>query len=167
MSRIKELLLLVACLFCIVFSSCNYFKIIASFNNGYDIEEVLRRNKTLIVHTGNEDWQLSYPSINREKEELVARYSSVGLNHQFYRFVKGQNSNRYPQKMGDPSNDVNLYISEYYIDSLNQIIIPISSIKRMDLYKKESLKSSLTYLGGIVGGYYGLMLMIALISGGF
>lgn len=160
----KTLRVLAICLVVFGFSGCNYFKIASSFENGYEIEGALSRNKTIIVHTGNESWQLIFPSISRDQEHITARYSSVSYNHQFYRIAKKRTANRYSRKMGDPSNDVNIYISEYYLDSLNQINIPISAIKRIDVYQKENGRTVFSYVGVILGSYYGLLLMILLLS---
>ncbi len=164
MSWIKPLLIVLALFFAFTFSSCHYFKVSASLENGYEIEGALYRGKTIIVHTGNESWQLVYPTYQKDKDQIIAKYVNVGINHQFYRFARKRVANRYPKKMGDPSNDVNVYISEYSLDSLNQINIPISAIKRIDIYQKEGGRSALTYVGGILGGYYGFLLIIALLS---
>lgn len=148
----------------ITFSGCHYFKISASASNGYEMEGAFARGKTIIVHTGNEDWQLIYPILNKEKEQIESRYVEAGPNHQFFRFAKKIKANKYPNRMGDPSNDVNIYISDFALDSLNQIIIPITSIKRMDVYQKESGRTAFSYVGFILGGYYALMIFIALFS---
>jgi hypothetical protein len=66
--------------------------------------------------------------------------------------------------MGEPGNDVNIYVSEFALDSLNQLIIPLSAIKRMDVYQKETGRTVFSYIGCILGGYYGLMIFIALLS---
>lgn len=160
----KRLGLALALLFAFTFSGCHYFKVAASLENGYEIEGALYKGKTIIVHTGNESWQLIYPTLQKDRDQLVAKYVGVGINHQFYRFARKRVANRYPKKMGDPANDVNVYISEYSLDSLNQINIPISAIKRIDVYQKESGRSALTYVGGILGGYYGFLIIISLLT---
>ncbi len=146
-------------------TSCYYFKVAESVPGGYEVEGALIRGKTLIVHTGAESFQMVYPSISNDKTTLIGKMAPVAYNHQFYKLVKGRVSNRYKKNMGDPSRDVNIYISEYTIDSFNQIQIPLTAVKRMDIYAKENTKSALSLAGGIVGGYYGLMLIILLLSG--
>ncbi len=155
---------LIAIIALTIFSGCHYFKISASVTNGYEMEGAFARGKSIIVHTGNEDWQLIYPILNKEKEQIEARFMEAGPNHQFYRFAKKMSANRYPNRMGEPGNDVNIYVSEFALDSLNQLIIPLSAIKRMDVYQKETGRTVFSYIGCILGGYYGLMIFIALLS---
>lgn len=150
---------------CLSLSSCHYFKVADSVPGGYEVEGALIRGKTLIVHSGAESFQLNYPRLSKDNTILMGDLSPVPSYNQFYKLVKRRTSNRYKKNMGDPSRIVNIYISEYTIDSLEQIQIPLSAVKRMDIYAKQNTKTAFSYVGGIIGGYYGLMFLIFLLAG--
>jgi hypothetical protein len=53
--------------------------------------------------------------------------------------------------MGNPGEEVHLYVSEYAIDSINQVLIPVNAIVRMDVYANEKGKSILAQTGKYIG----------------
>lgn len=152
-------------LICLNLSSCYYFKVAKSVPGGHEIDGAISRGKNLIIHSGSESFQLFYPSISIDKTTLSGQMAPVTYNHQFYKLVKRRGSNRYKKDMGDPSKDVNIYITEYTLDSLEEVKIPLSAVIRMDIYAKQNTKSSLTFVGSIIGGYYATLFLIFALAG--
>jgi len=163
--RIRSgLFLFIMPLMVVFFEGCYYFKIAATTNDGRQVDGAINRDKYIIVHNQDgEVWHLTYPEFNRQKAQLTGRFAYVGDKHQFYKLAQKMRSNRYTKEMGDPSNEVHLYIGEYAIDSLNQVIIPFDAIERMDVYDTEKGKIFVLKVLKFTGIFIGTYILIGLL----
>jgi hypothetical protein len=160
-------LLLALSLLLLLFEGCqgktfNHFKIAATTSDGQQIEGAINREKYIIVHNNNDVWHLKNPELNKLTSELIGVKTELPNNHLFYRKVEFARNLNYNRSEGNPENEVHIYITEYSIDDLNQVIIPINSINRLDVYDKRVGKNVLSYVGAFIGGYFALIFIGAL-----
>jgi hypothetical protein len=150
-------------------SGCNYFKI-ASSPAPVNIESMAGLDdagKTIIVHFGNDKWILN---------ELVIQNDSVsGLLQEYVmsptlKPLKYGKPNRFLARPSENQryllNEVHLYLTEYFNPLPNHIKFPVGSIRKMDVYDRDTAATVGTWflaVAGSLGVSFAALILIVLI----
>jgi hypothetical protein len=165
----KALALVLAVAMLNLSSGCNYFKIASSPAplNTDKITMVDDAGKTIIVHFGNNKWIL---------EDLVIQNDSISGRLVEYKFTPTLN----PLKYGKPNrflirakdnqryllNEVHLYLTEYSNPGTNQIKFPVSSVRKIDIYDRDTAATAGTWFlaaaGAVAVSFLSLLILVAI-----
>lgn len=161
--RIHKTLLAFTC--AMVLGSCHFYKVDRSINHGHDVGGAVYKGKSIIVHTPEQVFLLSYPKLVEGNTLLAGVPRELGPYHQFYKNTKRQSANKFNPNDGDPENEVHVYTTEMAMsDSSDLIFVPIESIKRMDVFKEQKGLNTVVTTGVVIGSIYGFLIFIALIG---
>jgi hypothetical protein len=151
-------------LFCFLFQliACNYYRTRtenpASINNVYS----LSKGKIFILHQGPKTWLFTNPVLNGE--ELEGTLSEVPASQTNYVYADPGKSHRYRSTdQYNALNRVHLYINEYRQEEGNQIAIPVSSIKRIDIVERDTGRTLASHVLTTIGVTFGVLVLISVI----
>jgi hypothetical protein len=142
---------------------CSYYKVTKVSPKGTTVEGLAKSRKYIIVHQGENTWHLKNIVVDENKMEIRADSEPVGHGHDYYYTTKPKGPNRYYPKQGNPTYEVHLYIAEYAEGGSNQLIIPLSSLKKIEVYDKEMGATILTHVLGVVGVLLAAYVVIGII----
>jgi len=131
----------------ILINGCSYYKVTTSQTNASVIEQMQMNKKYIIVHLGTNAWHLKDISLNDEMKEMSGFIEALPENHQNYLTTNPHSPNRYKTwegnptqgykvREGNPTQEVHVYISKYAEGQDSQITVPLSAIKKIEIYDK-------------------------------
>jgi hypothetical protein len=150
-------------------SGCNYFKIASSPApvSAETITWLDDAGKTIIIHFGNSKWILQ--NIVIQNDSLSGRLQQYNMPPTLNPLKYGK-PNRYLARPSDNQryllNEVHLYLTEYFNPGTNQIKFPVSSIRKIDIYDKDTAATVGTWFLAAVGAFavsYATLALIVLI----
>jgi hypothetical protein len=122
--------------------------------------KVSSNEKYLILHSGAQAWHLKYAVLSDDKTNLSGKVEEVSSNHKYY--LKAKGNRRYKSKEGDPTQEIHLYAPVIVPASDSSVVVPLSMINRVELYKTDTGAEIGTFVLGIVGVTAVVTVVIAL-----
>ena len=116
---------------------CYYYKVKPLAVKTTEISKLKEKGKMLIVHQGSKSWYLNNLIINENTQELSGNFKEITDMNEVYMPKNPIGANIYKPENGDPSIEVHLYITEYVEKADSLITIPISSVKKIELYDRD------------------------------
>ncbi|HMG15431.1 MAG TPA: hypothetical protein VK590_08300 [Saprospiraceae bacterium] len=133
----SSLSLIMLFIFLNIFSSCKYYIVKTNYTSEAEITKLKTNLKYIIVHQNSNTWHLIDLDINVEKKEIIANTEEVSDNHKFYLKTRKIGNNFYKLTNGDPTTEVHIYILEYIEGLDGTMIIPMSSINKIEFYNRD------------------------------
>lgn len=160
--------LFVLVLFLNSFSSCQFYKVTNSITNYAEIDKLKNNLKYVIVHQGTNTWHLKNIEINEDIKEISGKTEAVSPKHLHYLKARSGSTNIYKNRNGDPTNEIHFYISEYIEAPDSLMIIPMTSLKKVEIYEKDrGTTMGIIFVSSVILVlfifYLGLYLLISLI----
>ncbi|MBJ6108105.1 hypothetical protein JAO73_03715 [Hymenobacter sp. BT523] len=147
-------------------TGCNYYR---TKTQPADKETVnlLAQSKTFVVHQGSTEWVLRQPHFNGEALEGT-RESATGTLAKYSELPTGRKTPRYLSKDKKVAlNIVHVYVNDAQPGTGDQVSIPFSAIKQIDLVEKDSGRTTASYVLGTLGvtaGVFALLLVIVALT---
>lgn len=151
----------------ITMNSCMYYKVTA-YNTPVvrqtDIVNMQKDLRYFIIHLGNKVWHLKNIRITSDRTGITGLLDSLPLSHARYLNSPNYGPTHFRAIKGDPTKDIQFYISGYLQGDSNQIIIPFNSIKRVDISSHAVGAEIAASVGLSVGIAAGTILAIGIIA---
>lgn len=148
-------------------AGCHYYRI--KEEKTVDTEKVagLPNYKRFILHQGDNTWELS--GITIQDQALTGKLQDVTGYLLPYVDDKAGSPIRYkPADRGTALNMVHLYVYEFSRDQNNQVFIPISAIKRLDITEKDTGATVASYvftsIGSLAAAFGIVAVLVALLK---
>jgi hypothetical protein len=151
-------------LFCFLFQliACNYYRTRSETPAALNTVYSLSKGKIFILHQGPKTWALTNVVLNGE--ELEGTLNEVPASQTNYANADPNKSHRYRSTdKYNALNRVHLHINEYRQEDGNQIAIPVSSIKRIDIIEKDTGRTLASHVLTAVGVTIGVLVLISII----
>jgi hypothetical protein len=117
--------------------ACNYYRTRTETPSEIKNLYSLAKGKIFILHQGSKTWVLTNPVLNGE--EMEGTLSEVPASQTNYAYADPEKSHRYRSRdKYNALNRVHLYINEYRQEEGRQVVIPMSSIKRIDIVEQDT-----------------------------
>lgn len=129
----------------------NYFKVTQPTKPvTQSIPELQIQNKIFVLHLENEAWVITAPSII--DNEIIC-YSSKVYEPVLKKPVKVDKPNRYKKKSYEAIvlNEVHIYVSEMARTNNVRLTIPVSAVRRIEIYEKDKGATTGSYILGGLG----------------
>ncbi len=157
----KVLISFILCIAILNLTSCFYYKVRTLKNNRLVNENLA--GKYVIVHVGGEVWHLSKISMNADKMEISGFKNELSEDHNYYKKTNSDEVNRYKKKEGNPTYEVHFYLSSYLEGSDDFLVIPLSSVTKVEMYDKDvgaTVMSHVVIITGISAAIFALFIII-------
>ena len=120
---------------------CGYYKVITETDIPSEKYSEMEQNKKyMILHYQNKVWHLTDIKIE-DSVMLVGKILTLPPEHSKYKETNPEKNNLYKKtRKNDESgviNEVHIYVSEINIDNNSNISVPIKSIEKIEIYKKN------------------------------
>jgi sporulation protein YlmC with PRC-barrel domain len=147
--------------------SCSYYTVkpipTKPDNFASQYNSIKKKERYVILHSGNEIWHISDIELNEDKKELTATLGEVDYSHTLYPIGKNETSRRYYSEKSRKTFEIHLYKNE----AINQkadskIIIPFESITTLEVYEADTGKLVLSIIGFTVATVAVIAIIIAL-----
>jgi hypothetical protein len=164
---IPEISVFVLLAFLNMLIGCSYYhaKVIPPDQQDGGFIKLMKDRKYMILHMGKKAWLLNDIIVSEDNEEMRATTEPLQANHLYYLHTKIPGANRYKPKQGNPTYEVHIYISEYAEGLNSQIIIPISAIKKIEVYDPAVGATVASYVFTTVGIIAGAcVVLVALVA---
>jgi hypothetical protein len=149
---------------------CTYYraKVFQPSQQDAGMIKEMKDRKYMILHLGEKVWLLKDIVISEDNKEMKATTEPLPADHLFYLHTKIPGANRYKPKQGSPTYEVHIYISEYAEGINSQIIVPLSGIKKIEIYDPDVGATVASYvfttIGIIAGACVVLIVLVALLK---
>ncbi|ALI97706.1 hypothetical protein [Rufibacter tibetensis] len=141
--------------------SCNYYRLKEEKDISPEKVASLPNYKRFVLHQGQNAWEIKKVAV--KDSTVTGNISDVPKDLLPYVFVKQGSSIRYNSKLpGMALNVVHFYVNEFaQQDSL--AVIPLSSIKRIDIADKDNGATVASHVFGTIGVAAGVLAIITII----
>ncbi len=142
---------------------CFYYKVKPLAVKTTEISKLRGNGKMLIVHQGSNSWDLNNLIINENTQELIGNFKEITDKDELYIPKNPIGANKYNPENGDPTIEVHFYITEYIEKADSLIIIPISSVKKIEVYDKDKNATTASQVFSAIGIIVGVIAIIIII----
>ncbi|QHT68418.1 hypothetical protein GXP67_18105 [Rhodocytophaga rosea] len=143
-------------------SGCNYYRTRTENSPASGQQISLAAGKYFILHQGNKTYSFSNPVINGEFLEGV-----IGeVAPDFIGYTNPESGKAYRYNSSDKRialNIVHIYINEYSKGEGSQVMIPITSIKRIDVVEKETGRTVASHILGGLAMITGVLVIVTIL----
>jgi hypothetical protein len=153
--------------------SCYYYtNTIDSSPTAAKLDKLKNRPNYLIVHQSDQVYHLKNVKVDQDAQTLSGILQPLPPDHQMYRQTKPipGSSNRYKKTStvkGDASpdviNEVHFYVKNLSLNENEELIIPLSSIEKIDVYDPDTGATTASFVLGGIGIALGTILIIGII----
>jgi hypothetical protein len=144
---------------------CNYYRIKEEKTVSTEKMASLPNYKRFILHQGENSWELT--GITVQEQALTGKLHDITEYLLPYVDDKAGSPLRYkPANKGTALNIVHLYVYEFSRHQNNQVFIPISAIKRLDITEKDTGATVASYVFTSIGSLaasFGILTVVALL----
>jgi sporulation protein YlmC with PRC-barrel domain len=145
---------------------CSYYKAkhikTNSDNFSSKYESINKKERYVIIHSGNETWHLSNLKLNKDKKEITASLVPVNENHSLYPLKENEKSRRYKKSKSSKKLEIHFYTNEIITkNTTSEVIIPFSNITKIDVYEPDTGKNILSVLGFTVATIAVIAIIVA------
>lgn len=163
-SKIISLLTVIAFLNLSV--GCSYYKSktlpTKSENFSEQYNSINKKDRYVIIHSGNEKWHLNNIKINEDKKEITASLMDVQFEHTLFPLKENRKSQKYNKSKVSKTLEIHFYTNEIITkNSTSEITIPFSNISKIDVYEPDTGRKVLSVLGFTVASLALLAIIIA------
>ncbi len=146
-----------------LFVGCHYYKVGYTADQATIKEEIQNKGKYIILHQGSNAWHLKDLTLNDEKQEMYGTIEALPEGHKYYRNTNPNGNNRYKPREGDPTYEVHIYIMEMATGAQSNVTVPLSSIKKIELYDKAMGATVASYVFSTLGILAGVAVILGII----
>lgn len=145
----------------LVFTGCflNFYK--TNTKNGLDesmLSALKNKNKYFVVHLKNEK-VMALKNISINNNLIDADTEPLTINHTKYLNPFANRSLRYKKKDDAVLSEIHLYALNESLDDKPHLSIPVSSIKRVDIYEKDISRTLINHVLSYIGIAFVLVLI--------
>lgn len=146
---------------------CSYYKTrpltTTSDNFADQYKSINKKQRYVIIHSGNNIWHLNNLIVNEDKKEMTATLLEVAPAHLLYPLKENIKSRSYKKsKSFGKTLEIHFYTNENIIgNSYSEVVIPFSNINRIEVYEPDSGKAILSVLGFTVSTLALIAIIIA------
>ncbi|MDN3670361.1 hypothetical protein QWY93_13650 [Echinicola jeungdonensis] len=149
----------------LIIIGCSYYKVTQVSNDPVEIRQAQEQLKYFIIHQGDNSWHLKNIRLKEDSKEMVGEIEPLPPEHQSYLKTDPERANRYRVRKEFPLHEVHVYVSEYVKGENSKVTVPLSSIKKIEVYDKDKGATTLSYVFGTIGVIVGAVFIIGLIIG--
>jgi hypothetical protein len=144
---------------------CTYYKVTSPKSISQLEKEINTNSKFFIVHLGDKAWRLKNIALNDEDKTMTGNFETLAPEYHQYLKTNVKGNNRYkPQNSNvDPTYQVHFYISEYADGDKDQVVIPLSGIKKIEMYDKAKGANTASYVFGTIGVLAAIFVVITIV----
>ncbi len=132
---------------------CSYYKVgtLDPLSKEALIEKIQSKKKYIILHYEKKVWHLVNVTLKDADQEMSGSLEPLPSNHMYYLTAKKENrANRLKEKVKEkdnPIHEIHIYTIQNPEDSIAHVIIPFSTITKVEVYDTHVGTTVLTYLG--------------------
>ncbi|WP_395044567.1 hypothetical protein [Flavobacterium sp.] len=127
-----------------------------------DYNSIKKKERYIILHSGNELWHLNNVVLNQDTKEITATLDSVNYSHSLYQLSANKTSMRYKASKSDKTFEIHFYINDALQKTMgSQVSIPFSSIVKTNVYQTDTGRVIFSVLGYTVGVAAFILIIIA------
>jgi hypothetical protein len=146
--------------------SCSYYKAkriqTNSDNFSSQYNSIDKRERYVIIHSGNEIWHLNNLTLNEDKKEMTASLTDVDPSHTLYPLKENKRSRGYNKSKSRKTFEIHFYTNKNISKSAtHEIIIPFADINKIEVYEPDSGKTVLSVLGFTVASLAVIAIIVA------
>ncbi|GGK79468.1 hypothetical protein ACD591_08465 [Rufibacter glacialis] len=143
-------------------TGCNYYRLKQEKELSAEKVASLPNYKRFILHQGTNAWELT--GLTVQENTLTGKVKSVPEDLLSFVNVKPNSSIRYKnQSKGVALHVVHLHVNEMALAN-EQVVIPVSSLKRIDIADKDTGATVASYVLGGIGGLAVAFALVAVIA---
>lgn len=132
---------------------CSYYKSkplpTNSDNFARQYNSINKKERYVIIHSGNDIKHLNNLTINEDKKEITATLLPVNPSHSLYPLQENKKSRSYSQsKSSGKTLEIHFYTNEIVNNNItSEVVIPFSDITRIEVYEPDTGRQILSVLG--------------------
>lgn len=132
---------------------CSYYKSkplpTNSDNFARQYNSINKKERYVIIHSGNDIKHLNNLTINEDKKEIIATLLAVNPSHSLYPLEENKKSRSYNKsKSSGKTLEIHFYTNEIINNNItSEVVIPFSNITRIEVYEPDTGKAILSVLG--------------------
>ncbi|MDN3668221.1 hypothetical protein QWY93_02610 [Echinicola jeungdonensis] len=150
----------------LIIIGCSYYKVTQVSSGPEVISQAQKQHKYFIIHQDNNSWHLKNIKLNEDTKELEGKIESLPPEHQSYKKTNPNKVNRYRVANEKPIYEVHIYVSDYEEGENSKVKVPLSSIRKIEVYDKAVGATVSSYvfttLGVIAGVFIIILIFVAL-----
>jgi hypothetical protein len=126
-------------------------------------KSINKRDRYVIIHSGDETYHLNNLYIDEDKKEITASLLPVSENHQLYPLKEHRKSRHYKASKAAKTLEIHFYTNEMITKtSASAVVIPFSNINRIEVYEHDNVKAVLSVVGFTVATIALIGIIVAL-----
>jgi len=146
---------------------CNYYRVRThkkeAGTTAPKLEQLKEQRKFFIVHFGDQAWWLQNLVLNENKTEIHGTIEKLPSNRDKYLETNPEKVQRYKSKEKALLQEVHIYTSEYAEVEGSGVIIPISSVERIEVYDQAHGATIASAVFGTLGVLAGVGVIILIL----
>ncbi len=145
---------------------CTYYKVTTPKDITMLEKEISSNSKLFIVHQGDKVWRLKNVELHDEQKTLSGKFETLAPENYHYLKTNENGNTRYtPQNTNtNPTYQVHFYILEYAQDENENVTIPLSAVKKIEMYDKATGATTASYVFGTIGILAAVFVVVSVVA---
>ena len=145
---------------------CSYYKSKTlptnSDNFTKQYNSIHKKERYVIIHSGNEKWHLNNLKINEDKKEITASLMDVNFEHTLYPLKENRKSQKYSKSKASKTLEIHFYTNEIINKNASpEVSIPFSNINKIEVYEPDTGRKVFSVIGFTVASLALVAIIVA------